>query len=168
MKGEDPIDIYFNEPAKSLLFSLADRKDPNGLATGSDDTFKHSISAVFTLCASLLDEHTPDLYPAEWQMIADAQIPLLGMYRLPSSFPEMKGRLIVGVEDLTGLDGEISSGLLANKLAGFSSIQLCAIKFASNAFMMLREAGMENAMCLMKLSSLSAEGLPKMRLYKHW
>lgn len=141
MKGEDPIDIYFTEPAKSLLFSLTDRKDPNSLATGSDDTFKHSISAVFTLCASLLDEHTPDLYPVEWQMIADAQIPLLDMHRLPSSFPEMKSNLIVGVEDLTGRDGDINSGLLANKLAGFSSAQLCAISFHVQRYLVARKRG---------------------------
>ncbi|THF34509.1 hypothetical protein E5170_09645 [Pseudomonas atacamensis] len=143
MKGEDPINIYFNEPAKSLLFSLADRKDPNGLATGSDDTFKHSISAVFTLFASLLDEHTPDLYPAEWQMIVDAQIPILDMHRLPSSFPEMKSRLVVGVEDLTGRDGEIHSGLLANKLAGFSSIQLCAISVHIQRYLVARKRGQD-------------------------
>ncbi|XVJ50132.1 hypothetical protein ACDZ94_24480 (plasmid) [Pseudomonas sp. UBT] len=143
MKGEDPINIYFNEPAKSLLFSLADRKDPNGLATGSDDTFKHSISAVFTLFASLLDEHTPDLYPAEWQIIVDAQIPLLDMHRLPSSFPEMKSNLIVGVEDLTGRDGEIHSGLLANKLAGFSSIQLCAISVHVQRYLVARKRGQD-------------------------
>ncbi|MEN1833824.1 hypothetical protein AAIM60_13120 [Pseudomonas lijiangensis] len=143
MKGEDPINIYFNEPAKSLLFSLADRKDPNGLATGSDDTFKHSISAVFTLFASLLDEHTPDLYPAEWQKIVDAQIPLLDMHRLPSSFPEMKSKLIVGVEDLTGRDGEIHSGLLANKLAGFSSIQLCAISVHVQRYLVASKRGQD-------------------------
>jgi hypothetical protein len=142
MKGEDPINIYFNEPAKNLLFSLADRKDPDGMATGSDDTFKHSISAVFTLYASLMNKNTPDLYPTEWQMIADAQMPIHDMYRLPSSFPEMESRLIVGVEDLAGR-GEINSMLLANKLAGFSSVQLCAISFHVQRYLVARKRGQD-------------------------
>lgn len=53
MKGEDPINIYFNEPAKSLLFSLADRKDPNGLATGSDDTLLYPALCNFGACAAV-------------------------------------------------------------------------------------------------------------------
>ncbi|NNJ15823.1 hypothetical protein CSV86_011555 [Pseudomonas putida CSV86] len=131
------------QPIHQLLFALVDRKDPNDLATGSDDTFRHTISSVFTLCASLLDEHTPDLYPVEWQMIADAQMPSHGRYRLPSSLPEMKSKIIVGVEDLTGRDGDINSVLLANKLAGFSSAQLCAIAFHVQLYHVARKRGSE-------------------------
>lgn len=143
MKRPDPIDIYFDEPTKNLLFSFVDRKDPNDIATGSDDTFMHTISAVFFLFASLLDEHTPDLYPAEWQLIAEAQRELHGKYRLPLTFPELKSQLVVGVEDLVGLDNEISSVLLANKLAGFTSAQLCAIAAHVQRYHVARKRGQE-------------------------
>lgn len=143
MKRPDSVDIYFDEPTKNFLFSLVDRKDPNDLATGNDDAFMHSISAVFSLFASLLDEHTPDLYPAEWQLIAEAQREIHGKYRLPISFPEMKSQLVVGVEDMVGLDNEISSVLLANKLAGFTSAQLCAIAAHVQRYHVARKRGQE-------------------------
>lgn len=143
MKRQDPIDIYFNESAKRLLFSLVDRKDPNAEASGSDDTFQHTISAVFSLFGQLLDEATPDLYPAEWQMIADAQRPMHSMHRLPLSFDMMRSQVIVAVEDLTGRDGEIPSIELANKLAGFSSAQLCAIMVHVQRYLVGKKRGEE-------------------------
>ncbi|MBM1196783.1 hypothetical protein [Pseudomonas weihenstephanensis] len=127
MKRQNPIEIYFDESAQELLYSLVDRKNPNGIASGDDDTYMHTISAVFGLFASLLDENTPDLYPSEWQIIADSQRENAGAHRLPLTLLVLKSRLVVEVEDLADADDEISSGLLADKLAAFSSAQLCSI-----------------------------------------
>ncbi|MBS7425697.1 hypothetical protein KIE16_22300 [Pseudomonas syringae] len=82
MKRSNPIENYFDESAKELLFSLVDRKSPCGIASGDDDTYMHTISAVFGLFASLLDENTPDLYPSEWQIIAESQRESQGAHRL--------------------------------------------------------------------------------------
>lgn len=143
MKRQDTIDTYFDEPTKKLLFSLVDRTNPSDIARGDDDTFMHTISAVFNLFGSLLDENTPDLYQAEWKIIADAQRDQLGMYRLPLTFPEMKSQLVVGVEDQPDGNGHISSGLLANKLAGFTSAQLCAIAAHVQRYHVARKRGQE-------------------------
>lgn len=143
MKRPNPIEDYFDESAKELLFSLVDRKSPSGMASGDDDTYMHTISAVFSLFASLLDENTPDLYPSEWQIIAESQRESQGAHRLPLSPIELKSRLVVGVEDVSDGRGEISSGLVANKVAGFSSTQLCSVAVHVQRYHVARKRGQD-------------------------
>ncbi|TPG94639.1 hypothetical protein EAH72_17005 [Pseudomonas caspiana] len=140
MRNQDPLTLYFNDVARNILYSLVDRKDPDGPAAGSDDTFEHSISAVFTLFALLAESNTPDLYPAEWQMVVDCQRQV-GKQRLPGSLEELSSNLVLSIEDLSGRDGDINSLQLAWKIAGFSSVQQCAVFYHVQRHLVAKNRG---------------------------
>ncbi|HID8387716.1 TPA: hypothetical protein ACXIJJ_000001, partial [Pseudomonas aeruginosa] len=141
MAKQDPIDIYFTPQARDILFSLTDRKDPFGLAAGSDDTFQHTISSVFTLFSALLEQHTPDLYLAEWNLIANSLRPLHGMQRLPMNLGAIASQLVLSLEDTPrSIDG-IEPMELSMKIAGFSDVQLCAIYYHVQKYIVAQKRG---------------------------
>jgi len=51
----DPLEIFFDDEARSILFDLVDRKDPSRPTFNpEDDTFEPTISAVFHLFHNLM------------------------------------------------------------------------------------------------------------------
>ncbi|USD58788.1 hypothetical protein J4N45_14570 [Vibrio sp. SCSIO 43140] len=140
MKKDDLIDFFFNDSSREILFNLVDKKQQKGLATGSDDVFEPTISAVFILFDELMKKNTPDLYESEWLLIAEAFVSKSTPYRLTSSLAYMRRELVISLEDLG--DGElfqINSFELSKKIAGFSDIEISAVYYQVHQYLVAKK-----------------------------
>ncbi|GLQ71043.1 hypothetical protein [Vibrio penaeicida] len=130
MNNKDPIDFLFSDTSREILFKLVDKKHPKELASGTDDVFEPTISAVFVLFDELMNKSTPDLYHSEWLLITEALTNKYTPYRLMNSLNGMKRELVMSLEDLGGKElFNIDSFELSKKIAGFSDIEICAVYY---------------------------------------
>lgn len=124
----DPLETFFNDEARSILYSLVYRSDPAGLASGEDHVFEPTISAVFEVFSALMEGSTPDLYAWEWYIISEAWASQSkSRCRLPASIRDARNQLVVLVEDVVSKDKNTSSFELSKKLAGLNALQMYAV-----------------------------------------
>lgn len=118
----------FDTRAKAVMDSLLFISNPDQ-GSEYDELLGHTTSAMIGLLADLLEANTPDLYMAEWQLIADSLEPAAGYQRLPLSVQRLSSELVLSLEDMDVNDGRIASHLLGWKLAGLHELQLCAVYY---------------------------------------
>lgn len=124
------MEVLFNDKSREILFSLVDRADPQGLASGNDDVFEATISSIFQLFDELMRKYTPALYQSEWLLIYKSLSSISGVQRLPNSIQRVRTALIMSLEDL-GSDElyKVDNFELSKKIAGFSDSSVCAIYY---------------------------------------
>jgi hypothetical protein len=140
--NQDSIDIYFNKESKEILYSLVHRKNPSGLATGDDDVFEPTISAVFLLWEDLLTRNIPDLYTEEWALLIEALESSATKHRLEATIDSARNRLVLALEDLLDGGTPIDSFTFAKKLAGFSDINILAIQWVVQKCLVAKSRGL--------------------------
>jgi hypothetical protein len=134
MKQEDPLYVFFDDDARSVLFSLVDNLIPETVSyDDSNDLFSPTISAVFKLFDQLMILNTPDLYLTEWQVLAKAVSQSkkgVTYNRLLGDTSSLQQRLVIMLEDLSNSSIEgIDSFELSKKIAGFNSVVTTAISY---------------------------------------
>jgi hypothetical protein len=134
MKKEDPLYVFFDGDARSVLFSLVDNLTPEAVSyDDSNDIFSPTISAVFKLFDQLMILNTPDLYLTEWQVLAKAVAQTkkgLTYNRLVDDTSSLQHRLVIMLEDLgnSSIEG-IDTFELSKKIAGFNTVVTTAISY---------------------------------------
>jgi hypothetical protein len=133
----------FDERTRTLLDSLVYMAIPGRGSSAHDDAYEPTFSAIIGLFGELVEENTPDLYLAEWELIANSLDPISGHQRLPNTLDKLTSQLILSLEDMDMRDGKIDSHLLGWKLAGLEKLQLCAIYYHVQKYLVAEYRGLK-------------------------
>jgi hypothetical protein len=140
---KDPFEVFFDDEARSILFSLVDRKNPHELTFNKmDDKFEPTISAIIKLFESLMIDGVPDLYQAEWLRIVRAvENTRYKHHRLSTNIKSVRSTLVMSLEDTDSLNGEIDNFELSKKIAGFDAVALCSILYQTQKYFVAKKQG---------------------------
>lgn len=140
---KDPLEVFFDNEARSILFSLVDIKIPHELTFNTmDDNFEPTISAIIKLFESLMLDRIPDLYQAEWLRIVRAVGNTTSQHhRLSTNIESVRSTLVMSLEDTESLSGEIDNFELSKKIAGFDAVALCSILYQAQKYFVAKKQG---------------------------